>query len=196
MPALMGPRLVAFLCAVALGAAFLGACGKEIGDACVLSSDCSPNGDRQCIDSNSTNHGYCTVQGCDFSTCPDEATCIRFFTGSFANKACDPAKTADACSADPASCCSLDELCALEGATDEVKGHCVPRSSEVRYCMRTCGSNDDCRDGYECRDLAKMKAHGGQPVLDPGTMINADGQVVDAKGKTSDLPKFCALAPP
>jgi hypothetical protein len=141
-------------------------CGKEIGDECVISSDCSPNGDRVCIDPPS---GYCTVQGCDFNTCPDEAVCVRFFTGSFANKPCDPA-TEDV----GADACSFDELCSLAG-------NCVPRSSEIRFCMRTCESGGDCRDGYECRNLELMKAHGGEPVL--GT---------DA---TEELPSFCATAP-
>ena len=138
-------------------------CGKEIGDSCVVSSDCSPNGDRQC--DISQKEGYCTIQGCDYSTCPEEAACIRFFSGQFDNKECQ--STND---------CSLDELCNLNN-------HCVPRSSEVRYCMRTCDSNDDCRDGYECRDIALMKAHGGEPVLEPGTPID------------NSAPKFCAISP-
>lgn len=138
------------------------ACGKEIGDECIISSDCSPNGDRLC--DSSSKQGYCTIQGCDFSTCPEEAACIRFFTGSFTNRPCDD--TTD---------CSLDELCSLEG-------HCVSRSSEIRFCMRTCGSKDDCRDGYECRDLALMVSHGGEPVLAPGVAID------------KNAPKFCAPA--
>ena len=71
--------------------------------------------------------------------------------------------------------CTLDELCSLEG-------HCVPRSSEVRYCMATCGSNGDCRDGYECRDLELMIEHGGEPVLAPGVAVD------------ESAPKFCAPA--
>jgi len=138
-------------------------CGKEIGDACIVSSDCSPNGDRQC--DISQKEGYCTIQGCDYATCPEEAACIRFFQGSFANKPCE--STAD---------CSLDELCALTK-------HCVPRSSEVRYCMKTCESPNDCRDGYECRNLDLMQAHGGEPVLAPGVPID------------SSSPNFCATAP-
>src|SRR6266487_5686920 len=113
----------------------LGACGKEIGDACIVSSDCSPNGDRQCL--NEEKEGYCTIIGCDYNTCPSEAACIRFFSGSFDNRPCDP--TTEDISTDD---CSLDELCPLEG-------HCVPRSSEVRYCMLKCSTNGDCRDGYE-----------------------------------------------
>ena len=139
-------------------------CGKEIGDACVVSSDCSPSGDRLCDPSQ--KEGYCTIMGCDYSTCPEEAVCIRFFTGGFTNRTCE--NSADEC--------SLDELC-------DIHKRCVPRSSEIRYCMKTCESNDDCRDGYECRDLTKMKSHGGEPILEPGTPID------------ESAPKFCAVAP-
>ena len=72
--------------------------------------------------------------------------------------------------------CSLDELCALTG-------FCVPRSAEVRYCMRRCDSDSDCRGGYECRDLDLMIEHGGEPVLAPGVGID------------TSAPKFCAPAP-
>ncbi len=155
-----------------LAGGFVGACGKEIGDACIIASDCSQNGDRICDPS--SDDGYCTIQGCDLSTCPGESACIRFFTGTFANKPCDhdPANPADP--ANPLTC-SLDELCALDD-------HCVPRSSEVRYCMRTCGSDGDCRDNYECRDIERMKAHGGEPVLAPGLVVD------------DNSPKFCAQA--
>jgi hypothetical protein len=149
-------------------ALLLGACGKEIGDECVVGSDCSPSGDRQC--DVSSKGGYCTIQGCDFGTCPEEATCVRFFTGSFANKPCDPTAP------NASNGCTLDELCSLVG-------NCVPRSSEVRFCMRTCDSGDDCRDGYECRTLELMKEHGGEPVLAPGTVITEQ-----------NAPKFCAAA--
>jgi hypothetical protein len=140
-------------------------CGKEIGDACIVGSDCSPNGDRQC--DVSQKEGYCTIQGCDYATCPEEAACIRFFTGAFQNKPCETGPEA----------CSLDELC-------DLNKRCVPRNSEIRYCMKTCESNDDCRDGYECRDLELMRLHGGEPVLAPGGVID------------ENAPNFCAIAPP
>ena len=138
-------------------------CGKEIGDSCVVSSDCDPNGQRIC--DVSQKEGYCTIMGCDYSTCPEEAACIRFFSGSFENRLCDE---------EPG--CSFDELC-------DINNHCVPRTAEARYCMRTCDDDDDCRDGYECRDLAKMRAHGGEPVLAPGVRVD------------ESAPKFCAIAP-
>ncbi len=152
-------RNFALVVAVALA---LGGCGKEIGDACVVSSDCDPNGERQC--DNSQKEGYCTIQGCDATTCPEEAACIRFFTGGFSNKTCET---------DP---CSLDELC-------DINKRCVPRSAEIRYCMKKCDSDDDCRDGYECRNFERMKAHGGEPVLAPGQQVD------------DSSPKFCATAP-
>ena len=158
-PALRFTLLIALLCG----------CGKQIGDACIVSTDCSTAGDRIC-DLDSTD-GYCTIQGCDYNTCPSEAVCVRFFLGGFTNKPCnhltEKISTMD---------CSLDELCDLEN-------FCVPRESEVRYCMKTCSSGGDCRGGYECRDLTLMLRDGGEPVLAPG-------QVVD-----SSAPKFCAMAP-
>lgn len=120
-------------------------CGKDIGDACILSSDCDPNGTQFC-DTSGPSGGYCTVLGCDVGTCPGDSKCIRFFTGSFENRLCAEAKD-----------CSLDELCANTG-------HCVPRSSEIRYCMATCSGPDDCRDGYECRDADLQIDHGGEPI--------------------------------
>lgn len=144
-------------------------CGKEIGDPCIVSSDCSLNGDRTC--DTTSKSGYCTVIGCDYNTCPVEATCVRFFTGGYTNKPCDP--TTDGATT---HACSIDELCSIDG-------QCVPRAAESRYCMRTCSTDGDCRDGYECRTLELMKSHGGEPVLAPGL-------IVDDKA-----PRFCALKP-
>lgn len=149
--------------AVALAAALVG-CGKEIGDECILDSDCDPNGTRDC--DRSQKGGYCTVQGCDYDTCPEDSTCIRFFTGGFENRPCDGVDD-----------CSLDELCSLEGL-------CVPRNSESRYCMATCSDDGDCRDGYECRTRELMIEHGGEPVLEPN---NPDDKV--------ESHKFCAIKP-
>lgn len=141
-------------------------CGKEIGDSCTYDTDCDTNGNRICVDPTAGYGGYCSIMGCDYSTCPDEAACIRFFTGGFTNKPC----TDD-------TMCSDDELCAIEG-------HCVARSSEVRYCMKTCGDNGDCRDGYECRDFTLAQEHGGQAVPAPNDTLTKD-----------NAPKFCAVAP-
>ena len=157
------------LCLLALLAA--AACGKEIGDPCIISTDCDPNGGRQC--DLTAHEGYCTIMGCDYNTCPSEAACVRFFTGEFDNRPCVEATEDQPGGTDD---CSPDELCDLED-------HCVPRASEVRYCMRKCDSNSDCRDGYECRTLELMQAHGGEPVLAPGVPVD------------EHAPKFCAAAP-
>ncbi len=151
--------------AVLVACAWAAGCGKEIGDECAISSDCDPNGTRIC-DYPASPQGYCTIQGCDYNTCPEEAVCVRFFTGHFENKPCT----------DSSECGSFDELCSLEG-------HCVARSSEVRYCMRRCEGDDDCRDNYQCRDIDDMKANGGEPVLAPGLSLG------------SNPPRFCAVAP-
>ena len=156
--------LVRFLIATSIAIAVAG-CGANIGDSCIVSSDCSIDGSRVCIDSDQAG-GYCTIEGCDYDTCPSESTCVRFFTGSFQNEACTMQ-----------SDCSDDEECTLPG-------FCAPRSAEVRYCMATCSSDGDCRDGYECRDYAKDITDGGEPVLAPGDTLTS-----------KNAPKFCAVKP-
>ena len=164
MRPLVKALLVVF--ALALVLAFgAGGCGKQIGDSCIVSSDCSNDGSRICIDSDQ-NDGYCTIQGCDYNTCPQESSCIRFFTGSFENEMC----------ADSTEC-TLDELCTLPG-------FCAPRSAEIRYCMVRCDTTSDCRDGYECRTYDLMIEHGGEPVLAPGKTIDP-----------AHVIKFCAVKP-
>jgi hypothetical protein len=146
-----------------------GACSEEIGDECTQSTDCSSGGDRFC-DSTSPG-GYCTIIGCDVGSCPEESICVRFFTDTRSDRVCDQAtedRGADACTA--------DEFCTLSGS-------CAPRNAELRFCMRTCGSGGDCREGYECRDAALMIEHGGEPVPAAGELLDADP------------PRFCAASP-
>jgi hypothetical protein len=155
--------------ALLLVLASVAACGSEIGDDCSVSNDCSSNGDRFC--DTSSEGGYCTIIGCDVRSCPEESICVRFFTDVESNRVCDAAtedRAADACSA--------DELCTIGGS-------CVPRGAEIRFCMRSCSSDGDCRDGYECRDAALMKEHGGEPVPPAGETLD------------DDPARFCAAAP-
>jgi hypothetical protein len=156
----------AFMPAVVFATALAAGCGKEIGDDCTLNIDCDPDGLRTC-DLASPN-GYCTIPGCTFDSCPEESVCISFYIASFENRPCDPYA--------PGDVCGIDEVCTLQG-------QCVPSGAEVRYCMKTCESNDDCRDQYECRGEELMRTHGGQPVP-------PDGQ-----GLGDDLQAFCAAAP-
>ena len=149
-------------------------CGRKIGDDCTTNTDCSANGDRTC--DMSQPGGYCTIEGCDQTSCPSDSACVRFFPEQFLSQPCDPAcEDTDAPRPDagtiPASArcpdlvppcpgartnaCSADQVCLPVGV-------CAPRADEQRLCVRTCGSNDDCRGGYECRPGG---THGSLPLL-------------------------------
>ncbi len=147
-------------------------CGDQIGDSCRLSSDCSATGGRIC-DTDSPD-GYCTVIGCDFDTCPGEAVCVRFFPNSAGGARCDP-DTEDQPSSEGTDDCLPSQLCTIASV-------CVERSSETRFCMKRCEGGGDCREGYECRDEARMIKNGGEPVPDPGEAVNTNR-------------RFCAAAP-
>ena len=91
--------------AASLLLALVGAgCGKQIGDSCQVSSDCDPNGVRIC--DLSEPGGYCTILGCDETTCPSEATCIRYFPVQYLTKPCNP------------YCEDRDGLATPDGGTD------------------------------------------------------------------------------
>jgi len=109
-------------------------CRREIGDECKTAADCNPNGSRSC-DATQPG-GYCTIQGCDETSCPEEAACIRYFPAQYLTEPCVPGERETGCMA--------DEVCLDEGL-------CARQSTELRYCVKTCSSGDDCRDGYECR---------------------------------------------
>lgn len=129
-------------------------CSEEIGDSCTTNIDCSTQGDRIC--DTSMTGGYCTVEGCDADSCPEEAACIRFFPAPFLSRTCDP-KTED--SVDPSikatNDCDKDDLCLSSG-------FCAMRSLERRFCMKRCESTDDCRENYECRATGTF---GAEPLL-------------------------------
>jgi hypothetical protein len=148
----------------------LTACGEEIGDSCSLSTDCSSSGTRIC-DTTSPG-GYCTVIGCDVGTCPQESVCVRFFPVTESNRTCDPALEDVS-----ENYCTADEVCTIQQV-------CSPRNSEVRFCMRTCGSDGDCRSEYDCRDQAGSEMYGGEPVPEAG----------EATGSNTE--RFCAASPP
>ncbi|HKU41033.1 MAG TPA: hypothetical protein VJR89_22880 [Polyangiales bacterium] len=52
------------------------ACSPKIGDDCGNALDCSASGMRLC-DSTQRN-GYCTLDGCEEGTCPEESVCVQF----------------------------------------------------------------------------------------------------------------------
>lgn len=144
-----------------LAGSVLAGCGKKIGDECGTNVDCSVAGDRFC--DTAPPGGYCTVEGCDVGTCPDDGICVRFYT---------PVRTAP-CTHDPENprgSCAPDERCVCDG-TDAMgsctssAGHCAPENSERRWCMRGCDEPSDCRDGYTCRYTGNLGAE-AVPTLD------------------------------
>jgi hypothetical protein len=68
------------------------ACTPDIGDSCLVHSDCSQTGDRICEPN--FPGGYCTIFNCEPGTCPSEANCVAFYSApssSSENLACgDP----------------------------------------------------------------------------------------------------------
>ncbi len=146
-------QLLLFLLAASLGAG----CGHSIGDSCTTNVECSPTGDRIC--DTSQVDGYCTVEGCDVQTCPDEAACIRFFPASFLSRTCNPL-TEGVVGTDVAAThdCTATELCLSSGL-------CAQRTSERRFCMKKCESDEDCRAGYAC---VRTGTGGAEPLRQPG----------------------------
>jgi hypothetical protein len=128
-------------------------CDAEIGDDCSSSVDCASNGTRIC-DRTMTN-GYCTIEGCNSSSCPSEAVCVAFYPVTSILVDCDPI-TEDAYTNGTDDCLS-SELCLSSGK-------CAPVVQEKRYCMKKCSKDSDCRGGYECRDTGE---YGSQKV--PGS---------------------------
>ncbi len=73
------PRYTVVASVVACSAAVfaLASCTPEIGDKCVISTDCSIRGERLC--DTSQPGGYCTQLNCRANACPeDEGTCVLF----------------------------------------------------------------------------------------------------------------------
>jgi hypothetical protein len=151
-------------------------CGRKIGDNCQTAADCDPNGGRIC--DLSQPGGYCTILGCNETSCPSEATCVRYFPVQFLTTPCNPfcedrlcGPGADAGAAGDAGASPCPMLCP-QGSTEAVpaeacpngptndctadeicldEGVCAPRATEMRFCAQACGKDSDCRGGYICR---------------------------------------------
>jgi hypothetical protein len=67
----------AFAAFVACAAFAVSGCQPQIGDKCVLNTDCSVSGTRQC--DTSMPGGYCTVFNCGPNSCPDQTACYLFY---------------------------------------------------------------------------------------------------------------------
>jgi hypothetical protein len=147
------PTLSALLCGLAALAA---GCGHNVGDSCTSNVDCSPAGDRICDTAQLS--GYCTVEGCDLTTCPSESACIRFFSAGFLSRTCNPATEGIAnANVTPTHDCGAGEMCLSSG-------FCTQRTSERRFCMLKCGTDGDCRDGYAC---VRTGTAGAEAIFDP-----------------------------
>ena len=148
-----------FLIGLCAGVLLATACSAKIGDACLTNVQCSPLGDRFC--DLASPDGYCTVEGCDSTSCPDSGVCIRFFslkigTGTQCNAGLTPMAPVDCatsdncCAAGTPGCCQIGEHCLCEQADCGGKGYCANESTERRWCMHACNSDGDCRTGYQC----------------------------------------------
>jgi hypothetical protein len=145
---------------IALGGAMT-ACGHQIGDPCHVNLDCSPLGDRFC--DVSAPGGYCTIEGCNSTSCPSGSVCIRFFQPT--DTLCTPLTASVDCA--PSERCLCDDGSDAQGnclppqdnMSAPALAHCAPESSERRWCQKRCKDNGDCRGGkdtqgnrlYECR---------------------------------------------
>lgn len=113
------------------------ACSPQIGDDCATALDCSASGTRLC---DMTQHrGYCTLEGCEANTCPEEAVCVSFgrrFEGqsverlaqTFCMLKCD--SRSDCRTDDGYSCFSAKTF----GAGDEAQ---ILGKSSQKFCAQT-----------------------------------------------------------
>jgi hypothetical protein len=169
----------ALLILFALSAA---ACGKEIGDECKTNVDCAQDGTRDC--DLSQPGGYCTVNGCDEKSCPSGSTCIRVFPYEESGASPCTWPPPDRCSLpsdSSAQLCAADQICIPEG-------FCVPRTSERRFCAKSCSGNGDCRGGYVCREAG---------IECKTASSNTYGSLALAENPASvPVARFCAPATP
>jgi hypothetical protein len=179
MNASVNSTRVSLLALVALLAV---ACSHQIGDSCQTSVDCDPTGTRAC--DLSQPGGYCTIQGCDETTCPSEATCVRYYPVALlrmttnppavqCNPACEDvdcppdggasdAGTKDAGTKDAAAgdagvaTTGRQNNCTADQICLDSYNICAERTYEQRECAKVCSSNSDCRGGYDCRETGTM----------------------------------------
>jgi hypothetical protein len=143
-----------------VAALFVAGCGAKIGDSCKSNIDCSPLGDRFC--DTAPTSGYCTKEDCGPTSCPSEAVCIRFFT-PLQDEVCVYDSTIPF---SRSTCGDVDDRCVCDQSDEnnnciDNNGHCAPSSTERHWCERSCSTDSDCRDGYECR---RTGTYGAEPL--------------------------------
>jgi hypothetical protein len=146
----------AFLLTLLLAGWAAAGCSKHVGDGCSTNIDCAQDGTRIC--DLSQPGGYCTVDGCDDTSCPG-SICVRFFDQRYSTRFCpnaDPGTAGECPVNEPCiDVCRVDELCVVCGPDPSQPNPincCVQSASERRYCAATCGDDGDCRGGYVCRE--------------------------------------------
>jgi hypothetical protein len=155
-------KTVAVALASMMALASMTGCKPKIGDACSNAVDCSALGDRLC--DVTQPGGYCTLFNCQPDTCPDDAACVVF--RSELDPACEKPIT-------PNSTLSPDGRHGRFAQT---------------FCMKTCKSEKDCREGYQCVRPIDRAAR----LLDRKRDNAADVQVCLA---VATLPTLPAVAP-
>jgi hypothetical protein len=168
------PPVLRALFSLSLLALVFPACGKDIGDECSTNIDCASDGTRDC--DLSQPGGYCTMNGCDEKSCPDEAVCVRIFPYETPGSACSATQP-----------CQAGDICLPDG-------FCVPRLAERRYCEKKCGGDGDCRGGYVCREAGLECRAAVVECRQPATPTYGSIALV-ADPSDSTVVRFCAPQP-
>ncbi len=116
---------LAALALLALGVMVYAGCAPGVGSSCALSTDCGATGNLVC--DTSQFGGYCTFVNCVPNQCPGTSPgqCPK-----------------------TAACVLFNPMVPGCGVNDRQGGS---RAGQ-QFCMQTCSSNSDCRDGYVCAD--------------------------------------------
>lgn len=185
------PRALLLLILALLG--LTGACTRKIGDNCSTNVDCSPQGDRLC--DIGSPQGYCTIEGCDYQTCPNNAHCVRFYSLKTNSGQCQAglvtrsdcpenvSTSQRCCRPGTPGCCLTGELCLCEDAKC-ASARCASSASEKRSCMAECDDDSDCREGYSCLTTG---SNGAEPI----PFRDENGVLIDRPPALQAL-RFCA----
>jgi len=112
-------------------------CQAKIGDSCSKNVDCSPDGDRIC--DTTQPGGYCTVPDCQPGSCPDNAVCVRFWSGAHSRNYCIKDCNGDGdCRGGYYCAPHTNEIAQVLDEGREDTGYCIQRVEE-----REDGSEDE-----------------------------------------------------
>lgn len=118
---------------------------SSVGGECATDEDCMGEGETCITD---IPGGYCTVQGCDTTGCPEGSICLMTRGGgSFCAASCDPAML------------DVDQCRPGFGCADD------------GYCFPGCEDDSDCDAGRECDPTGSFGGTG--QCFTPGTSIGA-----------------------